>query len=432
MKQFQDLSNISADSPLARAVQDFCIQEASKRSEKTRPVDWPSIDAWKQLSAVGTELWLDTGDMDLAQSLWCTEFRALTTNNTLLNREVQKGIYDALVPSAGKLIQQNLASIEKSHLLLELAFVLNAVHGSRLVKLFDTRVSIELHTDLANDIDASVEYGKRYHRICPEQFIIKIPLTAAGIVTARRLSDQGIPVNFTLGFSARQNLLIAAVAKPMYCNVFMGRINAILADNKLSNGVNAGEKATAASQLGLYRLREEGLSLTLQIGASLRGPSQVSALAGLDVYTMPPAVAKGFLDEDLAKAGLANRLESKFDHKFNDGVDVSGTRLEVFWTEDDQVESAARALASVDVAALDADSVCQVLNDNGCMDFFPELSSEEEQRIAKDGKIPNFAAWRQEVMNGRLAWDTLLTLAGLASFATDQACLDKRIEKHLF
>ncbi len=57
--------------------------------------------------------------------------------------------------------------------------------------------------------------------------------------------------------------------------------------------------------------------------------------------------------------------------------------------------------------------------------------SDEKQRIAEDGKIPNFAAWHKEVTNGRLAWDTLLTVAGLASFAADQAALDDRIEKHL-
>ncbi len=49
---------------------------------------------WEALRSTGTELWLDTGDMDEAEANWSAEMSALTTNNTLLNNEIQKGIYD--------------------------------------------------------------------------------------------------------------------------------------------------------------------------------------------------------------------------------------------------------------------------------------------------------------------------------------------------
>lgn len=52
---------------------------------------------WRKLRDAGTALWLDTGDMDEATRLWTSEFEALTTNNTLRNKEIQKGIYDGLV-----------------------------------------------------------------------------------------------------------------------------------------------------------------------------------------------------------------------------------------------------------------------------------------------------------------------------------------------
>ena len=58
---------------------------------------------WKALKAVGSELWLDTGDLDAATPLYSSEFTALTTNNTLLNKEVQKGIYDALITKVSHL-----------------------------------------------------------------------------------------------------------------------------------------------------------------------------------------------------------------------------------------------------------------------------------------------------------------------------------------
>jgi transaldolase len=46
---------------------------------------------WQNLRETGTELWLDTGDMDEAARNWTREMTALTTNNTLLNTEIQKG-----------------------------------------------------------------------------------------------------------------------------------------------------------------------------------------------------------------------------------------------------------------------------------------------------------------------------------------------------
>ena len=62
--------------------------------EEAVPVAYPSKPLWAQVSRCGSELWLDTGDIEDASSLWSEEFSAVTTNNTLLNKEVQKGTYD--------------------------------------------------------------------------------------------------------------------------------------------------------------------------------------------------------------------------------------------------------------------------------------------------------------------------------------------------
>ena len=45
----------------------------------------------------GTELWVDTGDLQKAKSIWKTEFTALTTNNTLANQVVQTGVVDEVI-----------------------------------------------------------------------------------------------------------------------------------------------------------------------------------------------------------------------------------------------------------------------------------------------------------------------------------------------
>ena len=153
---------------------------------------------WRKIRDAGTTLWLDTGDMEEAARLWNSEFEALTTNNTLLNKEVQKGIYDELVGKAAATIREAARDIDQRELILEVAFVLNAYHGLRLVEQFDAHVSVELHTDLAHDLDRTVAYGKRYYDICPERFYVKVPMTPAGYLATRKLSQSGVPINFTL------------------------------------------------------------------------------------------------------------------------------------------------------------------------------------------------------------------------------------------
>ena len=49
-------------------------------------VDFREEPIWQSIRALGTRLWLDTGDIDTVATLWCSEFEALTTNNTLLNK----------------------------------------------------------------------------------------------------------------------------------------------------------------------------------------------------------------------------------------------------------------------------------------------------------------------------------------------------------
>ena len=59
---------------------------------------------WESLINTGTELWLDTGDMEEAEANWSAEMSALTTNNSLLNNEIQKGIYDIFISEAKSVV----------------------------------------------------------------------------------------------------------------------------------------------------------------------------------------------------------------------------------------------------------------------------------------------------------------------------------------
>ncbi len=241
----------NVDAGVSTLVHDF-ILEKSAAKEETRV--FPADPFWKGLRDTGTGLWLDTGDMEAAARQWTDEFSALTTNNTLLNKEVQKGIYDEVIREAGRLLGPG----HGDQRVMEVAFILNALHGLRLVKVFNAQVSVELHTATADDVEAAVAYGRRFARISPSHFIVKVPLTAAGFIATRILRAEGIPVNFTLGFSARQNYLVGRFRLPQLRQRVPRAAERVRCDNALGDGLLVGEKATLASQAAVSRLAGEG------------------------------------------------------------------------------------------------------------------------------------------------------------------------------
>jgi len=372
---------------------------------------------WEALRETGTELWLDTGDIDEAEAIWSSEMSALTTNNSLLNNEIQKGFYDIFISEAKSIVRE----LPVEERVREIAFMLNARHGLRLALKFSGKVSIELHTDTAHDIKAIEYYGKRYHEICPEQFIVKVPLTAEGLIGARHLKDSGISVNFTLGFSARQNVIVASVARPDYVNVFLGRIGAFMVNNKLGDGSGAGERAVISSQNWITGLSAQNPWQTKQIAASLRSFNQLELLAGTDVFTMPPKVAVAGRKE------LSGKFSSRTHENYEVSLYSSATEahIEKFWEVDDKVLSLAERLA-VKIPASGTE-LFHIAAEEGCEDMFPGLTKDEKSAIKSDGKIPVFSRWAQKIKEGKIAPDTLLSLAGLASFKADQEMLDQRI-----
>jgi len=372
---------------------------------------------WQSLRETGTELWLDTGDIDEALLNWTAEMSALTTNNTLLNNEIQKGIYDNFISDAKKIVK-DLPGDEK---VKEIAFMLNARHGLRLASKFGGFVSVELHTDTANDLKAIDYYGKRFHQICPDQFIVKVPYTATGLIGARLLRNGGIRINFTLEFSARENVIVTSLSRPDYLNVFLGRIGAYIINNKLGDGSGAGEMAVLSSQKWVTKLSTENPWPTKLIAASLRNFEQLELLAGTNVYTMPPKVAAS------GRKNLSGNFTSRINETYEVGLDDAAkeTHLDKFWDVSDTVLKLALSLAKL--VPITADELINRAHEAGCEDMFPLLSDEESAFIVSDGKIPVHSRWEKKIAEGKLAPDTLLTLAGLASFTADQKMLDQRI-----
>jgi len=385
---------------------------------------------WQRLEGLGSRLWLDTGSITDAQQYWTSQFTALTTNNTLLNREIQTGQYDQLISRAAKLLAE-YPQLSPPQRMLEIAFILNAWHGLRLVEKFDAFVSVEEHTDLAHSIEQAVEYARRYYAICPERFIVKIPFTPAGLLATRKLSQEGLPLNHTLGFSARQNYLIARIGNPKYVNVFLGRLNSFIADNKLGSGDFVGEKATLASQQAIRQLNQAGHSTSRQIGASFRAGRQVIDLAGIDVMTMPPKVAGEVLAMKLDPQQISDKTDMIYEPQLNEDVDQQAIRLDTLWQVSDNLKSCVDELERENLDDFTANDLVNFFHEHGVKDLLVNWSESQIKTSAAEGKIPKLANWQRELAQKRIGLDSLINLAGLNSFAADQKAMDERVRQVL-
>jgi transaldolase len=279
---------------------------------------------------------------------------------------------------------------------------------------------------LAGDVEKTIAYGRRYFDICPERFYVKVPLTPAGFLATRRLGSLGIPVNFTLGFSARQNYLAVLLAKPAFVNVFLGRLNAFVVDNHLGDGKNIGEKATLATQRELLKLRKDGNSSSLLIAASIRDGSQIPALGGVDVFTMPPKAAAQF--ENLQTGEPAGQVEHDPAVSSAEGISLKDFGALTLWDVPESFKKAVDQLLTSNIDGLTPKALQKHFARAGIAGFLPDWTIGDIDLVTKDGKIPVYQNWKDQLVNGRIGLDALMNISALYSFATDQKSLDDRIK----
>jgi transaldolase len=396
---------------------------AADVSHVPQRVPTPASDpALAQFRKLGTQLWLDTGNLEEASRLWRLEMSALTTNNTLANQVVQTGIMDETIQEAARRIRDAAPGISLDDLVLDIVFVVNCQIALRLVSAFDALVSVELHPGIGHDIEKTLRYAQRYYAVHPDRFIVKIPMTPEGFCAVARARAEGIPINYTLGFSARQNYLAARLSKPTYCNVFLGRLNQVVSENKLGDGKFVGEKTTLASQTAVRELRDAHDDIpTHQIAASMRSAEQMLALAGVDVFTIPPKAVEEFYAQGHRPEDVVSRLQEHYEVKLGDTTDKSS--VEVLWTVDDAFKAFAEDLASRGGVNLTGDDLRRADKDHGTR-LFSNFTPEEQAAIKARGKIPETARWQ-----GRAALDDLMTESALQSFIVDQTAFDDRIRK---
>ena len=371
-------------------------------------------------------MWIDTGDLELAQSVWKSDLTALTTNNTLANQVVQSGVMDDVIQETVEKLGEAATGLSREELVMEIGFVINCRIALRLVDAFKVKVSVELHPAISRDIDKSVEYGKRYFRVCPEYFIVKVPLTPEGLLATRKIRQSNIPVNFTLGFSARQNYFAARLSNPDYVNVFLGRLNAVVADNSAGSGEWVGEKVTLHTQNAINEIRDRHSDVeTRLIAASIRNGDQVATLAGLDVHTIPPPAMKEFQESGRTPDQI-NKTDGAALKPNVDSTHQWSSRVVRLWEVDEDFKKVVDLLtARSDLDQLSGEDLEQFCKEKG-LDLFHPFSRQDLKKILDDGKIPKLADWPDSV-----ALDDLMTQSALQSFTKDQSALDARIESFL-
>ncbi|MDH3256211.1 MAG: transaldolase family protein [Nitrospinota bacterium] len=415
------MGTISKD--LSETIHRIAFQEITPGKPSQQYSSDPLLARLKEL---GTELWIDTGELELAQSVWKNELTALTTNNTLANQVVQSGVMDDVIQETVDKLGEAASGLSQEELVMEIGFVINCRIALRLVEAFKVKVSVELHPSISRNIEKSVAYGKRYYRVCPEYFTVKVPLTPEGLLATRRIRQEKIPVNFTLGFSARQNYLAARLANPNYVNVFLGRLNAVVADNSAGSGEWVGEKVTLHTQNAVYEVRDKHTDVkTRLIAASIRNGDQVATLAGMDVHTIPPKAMKEFQESGRTPAQIKKTDGTALKPNVDPGHDWSDRVADLWEVDGDFRQAVDRLMIRNDLDQLSGEDLMQFCNENG-LDLFHPFSRKDLKKIQDHGKIPKLADWP-----GSVALDDLMTQSALQSFAKDQNALDARIQSFL-
>src|SRR5574338_739210 len=161
-----------------------------------------------------------------------------------------------------------------------------------ITKIIKGDVSLEV---VATDYSGMMDEGHRLKKY-GQNVVIKVPMTADGLKACKTFSQQGIPVNVTLVFSANQAIL-AAKAGAKYVSPFIGRL-----DDVGQDGMGLIKEIHQ-----IFKNYQFGTQILV---ASIRHPLHVveAGKIGADVVTLPPDILGKMLKHPLTDIGLKNFL----------------------------------------------------------------------------------------------------------------------------
>ena len=298
--------------------------------------------------------------------------------------------------------------------------------GNDLVNTFAAgrawEVSLQLHMGAMSDQETSKALGRALRTIVPSCFV-KVPFRPhepQSLLIARDLEAEGIPVNFTSTFSARQVVAAALLANVTRTNIFTGRLN---------QGFRAallGEHVDLEAQRALRRLRREAGAKTQLIVASIRGWQTLVRVAGCDVFTAPGNVLSEFLSQtDVPLEDVTSQLETSYEDRLgipDEAIQAVGPEhIARLWrVEPEFLEFLVDYRTSTEYGELgDGERLRRRFESAGFGDFFYAPDAQEWQ-ILRKGKLPDLAT----PLAKRLAVDTLMSLLADGDFVNQQEAID--------
>jgi transaldolase len=287
-------------------------------------------------------------------------------------------------------------------------------------------VSLQLHMET---VGAAPELAKRLGRCLRAMVpscLVKVPFRPQAphtLLMARDLQREGIPVNFTSTFSARQAVAAAVLANVARTNVFMGRLNQGLHAELL------GEHVVLEAQRALERLRRSRRLHTRLIVASMREWQTFDRVAGCDAFTAPPEVLREFLKQsEVTPLTLAGRLDVSYEGAMRVADDVrealGAERLGRLWrVEPEFVEFLIDYGSSTEYRDVeDGETLRRRFEQAGFGDFFYAPTDQEWSELQRS-KLPDVHA----PLTARLALDTLYSLLADADFQKEQHLIDAEL-----
>jgi transaldolase len=217
------------------------------------------------------------------------EFFIDTANLDQIKEAEELGILDGVTTNPSLMAKEGITGQERIR-----------QHYLAICEAIDGPVSAEV---ISTDFNGIVKEGEVLADLHP-QIVVKVPMIKDGIKALRYFSDQGIPTNCTLVFSAGQALL-AAKAGATYVSPFIGRLDDI--------------STAGMALIEQIRLIYDNYGFETKIlAASVRHTMHVieCAEAGADVMTGPLSSITGLLKHPLTDIGLEKFLA---DHSKGNG-----------------------------------------------------------------------------------------------------------------
>ncbi len=399
----------------------------------------PRLNALRRLGT--TKIYADTADVRELQGVISIDESSIYSDvdgNTINQPLVHKVIRKYLDQWDPQTCSDRFGFSVNKPVTLERTALCYAILCAKIGNDFDHRfagrrsweVSLQLHMGLTKFPNLAKDIARWIHRMAPAA-IIKVPFVPYApecFIVARDLEREGIPVNFTSTFSARQVVAAALLCDVTRTNIFLGRLDQGLEASLL------GAHVSLESQRVLRQLRHALGVKTLLIVASIRNWDTFVHTAGCDVYTAPVNVLRHWMrQEQIAPEEVTSRL----DHSYDDRLGTSARVLSLLGTEriarlydvePSFIEFLQTFGSTQEWRELnDAETLFKRFEEAGYGDMFYSPRQDDWAEIRR-GKVPDLNG----SLTQRLPLDTLYSLLADADFEKHQEEMDGQITRHLY